>query len=59
MLDYAERLLSDEPLNANSETAIGTFDMLDDEAIDCFKSVDVDNEYQGLEYYNTSLNKED
>ena len=59
LLDYAERLLSDEPLNANSETAIGTFDMLDDEAIDWFKSVDVDNEYQGLEYYNTELNKED
>ncbi|KXT67748.1 hypothetical protein SGADD02_01234 [Streptococcus gallolyticus] len=59
LLDYAERLLSDEPLNADSETAIGTLDMLDDEAIDLFKSVDVDNEYQGLEYYNTSLNKED
>ena len=59
LLDYAERLLSDEPLNADSETAIGTLDMLDDEAIDLFKSVDVDNEYQGLEYYDTSLNKED
>ena len=59
LLDYAERLLSDEPLNADSETAIGTLDMLDDEAIDLFKSVDVDNEYQGLEYYNTNLNKED
>ena len=59
LIDYAERLLSDEPLNADSETAIGTLDMLDDEAIDLFKSVDVDNEYQGLEYYNTSLNKED
>lgn len=59
LLDYAERLLSDEPLNADSETAIGTLDMLDDEAIDLFKSLDVDNEYQGLEYYNTSLNKED
>lgn len=59
LLDYAERLLSDEPLNADSETAIGTLDMLDDEAIDLFKSVDVDNEYQGLEYYNTELNKED
>ncbi len=59
LLDYAERLLSDDPLNADSETAIGTLDMLDDEAIDLFKSVDVDNEYQGLEYYNTSLNKED
>ena len=59
LLDYAECLLSDEPLNADSETAIGTLDMLDDEAIDLFKSVDVDNEYQGLEYYNTSLNKED
>lgn len=33
--------------------------MLDDEAVDLFKSVDVDNEYQGLEYYNTNLNKED
>ena len=59
LLDYAGRLLSDDPLNADSETAIGTLDMLDDEAIDLFKSVDVDNEYQGLEYYNTSLNKED
>ena len=59
LLDYAERLLSDEPLNADSETAIGTLDMLDDKAIDLFKSVDIDNEYQGLEYYNTSLNKED
>lgn len=59
LLDYAERLLSDDPLNTDSETAIGTLDMLDDEAIDLFKSVDVDNEYQGLEYYNTNLNKED
>ena len=57
LLDYAERLLSDEPLNADSVTAIGTLDMLDDEAIDLFKSVDVNDEYQGLEYYNTSLNK--
>ena len=59
LLDYAERLLSDNPLMADSETAFGTLEMLDDEAIDLFKSVDVDNEYQGLEYYNTSLNKED
>ncbi len=59
LLDYAERLLSDDPLIADSETAMGTLDMLDDEAIDLFKSLDIDNEYQGLEYYNTSLNKED
>ena len=59
LLDYAERLLSDKPLNTDSETAIETLDMLDDEEIDLFKSVDVDNEYQGLEYYNTELNKED
>ena len=59
LLDYAERLLSDNPLMADSETAFGTLDMLDDEAIDLFKSVDVNDEYQGLEYYNTSLNKED
>ncbi|MCR5052471.1 MAG: hypothetical protein K6A66_07250 [Streptococcus sp.] len=59
LIDYAERLLSDEPLNADSETAIETLDMLDDEAIDLFKSIDVDDEYQGLEYYNTELNKED
>ena len=59
LLDYAERLLNDEPLNADSQTAIGTLDMLDNEAIDLFKSVDVDHEYQGLEYYNTELNKED
>ena len=59
LLDYAERLLSDEPLIADSETAMGTLEMLDNEAIDLFKSVDIDNEYQGLEYYNTRLNKED
>ena len=59
LLDYAERLLSDNPLMADSETAFGTLEMLDNEAIDLFKSLDVDNEYQGLEYYNTSLNKED
>ena len=59
LLDYAERLLSDDPLIADSQTALGTLEMLDDEAIDLFKSLDVDNEYQGLEYYNTSLNKED
>ena len=59
LLDYAERLLSDDPLIADSETAIGTLEMLDNEAIDLFKSLDIDNEYQGLEYYDTSLNKED
>ena len=59
LLDYAERLLSDEPLIADSETAIGTLEMLDNEAIDLFKSLDVANEYQGLEYYDTSLNKEE
>ena len=59
LLDYAERLLSDEPLIADSETAMGTLEMLDNEAIDLFKSLDIANEYQGLEYYDTSLNKED
>lgn len=59
LLDYAERLLSDEPLIADSETAIGTLEMLDNEAIDLFKSLDVANEYQGLEYYDTTLNKEE
>lgn len=48
LLDYAERLLSDEPLIADSETAIGTLEMLDNEAIDLFKSLDVANEYQAL-----------
>lgn len=59
LLDYAERLLSDEPLIADSETAMGTLEMLDNEAIDLFKSLDVANEYQGLEYYDTTLNKEE
>lgn len=59
LLDYAERLLSDDPLIADSETAMGTLEMLDNEAIDLFKSLDIDNDYQGLEYYDTSLNKED
>lgn len=59
LLDYAERLLSDEPLIADSETAMGTLEMLDNEAIDLFKSLDIANEYQGLEYYDTTLNKEE
>lgn len=59
LLDYAERLLSDNPLMADSETAFGTLEMLDNEAIDLFKSLDIANDYQGLEYYDTSLNKED
>lgn len=59
LLDHAERLLSDDPLIADSQTALGTLEMLDNEAIDLFKSLDIDNEYQGLEYYDTSLNKED
>lgn len=59
LLDYAERLLSDDPLIADSETAFGTLEMLDNEAIDLFKSIDIDNDYQGLEYYDTSINKED
>src|SRR5699024_6231630 len=50
LLDYAERLLSDDPLIADSETAMGTLEMLDNEAIDLFKSLDIDNDYQGLEY---------
>ena len=58
LLDYAERLLSDDPLIADSETAMGTLEMLDNEAIDLFKSLDIDNDYQGLEYYDTTLNKE-
>ena len=45
LLDYAERLLSDDPLIADSQTAIGTLEMLDNEAIDLFKSLDIDNEY--------------
>lgn len=59
LLDHAECLLSDDPLIADSQTALGTLEMLDNEAIDLFKSLDIDNEYQGLEYYDTSLNKED
>ena len=59
LLDYTERLLSDDPLIADSQTALGTLEMLDNEAIDLFKSLDVANEYQGLEYYDTTLNKEE
>ena len=59
LLDYAERLLSDDPLIADSQTALGTLEMLDDEAIDLFKSLDIANDYQGLEYYDTTLNKEE
>ena len=51
LIDYADRLLSDEPIATDSETAFRTLELLGGEAVALFKSVDVDKEHQGLEHY--------
>lgn len=48
LLDYAERLLSDEPTPLTDVTACSTLELLGDDAIDTLKRVDTDQEYKGL-----------
>ncbi len=52
LLDYAERLLSDDPIPMDSETGYSTLDTIGGKAVGLFKSLDEDNEYSGLAYYN-------
>lgn len=53
LLDYAERLLSDEPISMDSMTAYGTLDLVGAEAVETLTAVDTDKEYRGLWEYNT------
>lgn len=48
LLDYADRLLSDEPIPMDSETAHGTLDLIGTEGVELLKSLDEDDEYSGL-----------
>ncbi|TWS94567.1 hypothetical protein [Streptococcus sp. sy018] len=51
LLDYADRLLSDEPLLMDSETAQGTLDLVGDEAVKLLTELDRNQDYQGLSDY--------
>lgn len=52
LLDYAERLLSDDPIPMDSETGYSTLDLIGAKGVGLLKSLDEDNEYSGLTYYN-------
>lgn len=51
LLDYAERLLSDEPIPMDFMTAYGTLDLIGTEGVELLKSLDEDDEYSGLADY--------
>ncbi|HFI0078387.1 TPA: hypothetical protein ACGO39_001757 [Streptococcus suis] len=53
LLDYGERLLSDDPIPMDSETGYSTLDLIGAKGVGLLKSLDEDNEYSGLAYYNT------
>ena len=52
LIDYGERLLSDNPIPMDSETGYSTLDLIGGKGVGLFKSLDEDNEYSGLAYYN-------
>ncbi|MGU8074232.1 hypothetical protein ACS60R_07090 [Streptococcus suis] len=52
LLDYAERLLTDDPIPTDTDMAYMTLDVIGAKAVGLFKSLDEDNEYSGLAYYN-------
>lgn len=51
LLDYADRLLSDEPIPMDSETAHGTLELIGKEAVDLLKGLDAEREYDGVADY--------
>lgn len=51
LIDYAERLLSDEPVPMDSEMAYMTLNLIGGKGVGLFKSLDEANEYSGLAYY--------
>ncbi|HEM3634436.1 TPA: hypothetical protein U1C38_002321 [Streptococcus suis] len=52
LIDYAECLLSDEPVPMDSEMAYMTLNLIGGKGVGVFKSLDEANEYSGLAYYN-------
>ncbi|WP_449456761.1 hypothetical protein [Streptococcus suis] len=52
LIDYAERLLSDDPVPMGSEMAYMTLNLIGGKGVGLFKSLDGENEYSGLAYYN-------
>lgn len=51
LLDYSERLLSDNPIPMDFMTAYGTLELVGTEGIELLKSLDEDDEYSGLADY--------
>lgn len=51
LLDYADRVLSDEPIPMDSETAHGTLELIGKEAVDLLKGLDAEKEYDGVADY--------
>jgi hypothetical protein len=52
LIDYAERLLSDDPVPTDSEMAYMTLNLIGGKGVGLFKSLDEANEYSGLACYN-------
>lgn len=52
LIDYAERLLSDDSVPTDSEMAYMTLNLIGGKGVGLFKSLDEANEYSGLAYYN-------
>lgn len=51
LLDYADRLLSDEPLPLDSQHGFETVELLGDEVIDLVKKLDTSKEFDGIHDY--------
>ncbi|WP_449460361.1 hypothetical protein [Streptococcus suis] len=52
LLDYAERLLSDEPIPMDAMTAYSTLETLGARPFETLKAIDTEQEYKGLWDYN-------
>lgn len=51
LLDYAERLLSDNPIPMDFMTAEGTLELLGNESVSLLQQLDIEGEYRGLADY--------
>lgn len=51
LLDFNDRLLSDNPFPLNCDTALSFLDHLEEGALQTFLSVDTEQEYDGLHQY--------
>lgn len=51
LLDYADRLLSDNPIPMDFETAHGTLELIGKEAVGLLKGLDTEQEYDGVASY--------